>query len=176
MNHGTQLTPWIDPRLEVRASPIASYGLFAHQPIQAGEVVLIWGGTVYTRAEILAGKANTETIAILDDGLYLADPVDALPVEDYPLNHSCDPNLWMQDAITLIARRPIACDEELTADYALWLFDQDWKLDPCSCGSPLCRGRVTERDWLLPALQTRYAGHFSPYLNRLIQRVKEGQH
>jgi hypothetical protein len=173
MEPGTKLIPWIDPRLEMRPSPIASRGLFACQPIQAGEAVLIWGGTVYTSADIWAGKANPETVAILDDGLYLADPVDSSPPEDYSLNHSCDPNLWMQDAITLITRRSIERNEELTADYALWLFDQGWFLYPCYCGSPLCRKKVTDRDWMLPELQTRYAGHFTPYLNRLINKLRE---
>ena len=80
----------------------------------------------------------------------------------------------MLDAVTLAARRPIAAGEEITADYALWLFEQDWCLDPCRCGSPLCRGRVTSRDWQLPELQTRYAGHFTPFLNRLIQHRLHG--
>ena len=96
----------------MRPSPIAGRGLFACQPIQAGEVVVVWGGTVFTRADILAGKADPETIAVLEDGLYLADPVGALPVEEYSLNHSCDSNLWMQDAITLAARRAISPGEE----------------------------------------------------------------
>ena len=84
------------------------------------------------------------------------------------MNHSCDPNIWMSDAFTLSARRRIEPGEELTADYALWLYDVDWVLDPCRCGSPLCRGRVTGRDWQLPELQVRYAGHFTPFINRLI--------
>ena len=171
MEPGAKLIPWIDPRLEMRPSPIASRGLFACQPIQAGEAVLIWGGTVYTRANILAGKANPKTIAVLDADLYLADPIDAPILEDYSLNHSCNPNLWMRDAITLITRRSIARDDELTADYALWLFEQGWSLYPCYCGSPLCRKKVTDRDWMLPELQIRYAGHFTPYLNRLITRL-----
>ena len=166
---GDRLMPWIDPRLEMRPSLIAGRGLFARQPLCTGEALVVWGGVVFTRAEVLAGKADPETIAVLDDGLYLADPVDG-PGEalDYTINHACDPNLWMQDAVTLAARRPIARGEELTADYALWLYEQNWVLDPCRCGSPLCRGRVTAADWMLPELRARYAGHFTPYLNRLI--------
>ena len=166
-----KLTSWVDSRLETRLSPINGSGLFARVPIQAGEVLVVWGGTVYTRADLLAGKANLETIAVLDADLYLADPLDALLADEYPLNHSCDPNAWMRDAITLIARQSIVADEEVTADYALWLFEQEWKLDPCLCGSSLCRGRVTDRDWKLPDLQNRYAGHFTPYLNRLIKNL-----
>jgi SET domain-containing protein len=136
---GQQLVPWVDPRLEARSSHIAGSGLFACQPIHKGEIVLRWGGIVFTRAEILAGRADPQTIAILDEDLYLADPKGSPPAEDYIINHSCNSNLWMEDAITLSARKDILPGEEATADYALWLYDVDWVLDPCRCGSPLCR-------------------------------------
>ncbi|MBI5954727.1 MAG: SET domain-containing protein-lysine N-methyltransferase [Chloroflexi bacterium] len=170
MRPGEKLIPWVDPRLKASSSPIGGTGLFVQSPIDSGEILIIWGGTVFTHADILSGKANPETIAVLDDDLYLADPVDSPLAEEYTLNHSCDPNAWMLDAITLIARHPIAPGEEVTADYALWLFNQDWKLYPCRCGSPLCRRRVTDQDWRLPELQSRYAGHFTPFLNRLIEQ------
>lgn len=170
MKAGEKLVPWVDPRLESGPSPIGGTGLFAQSPMDSGEVLVVWGGTVFTSADILAGKANPETIAVLDDDLYLADPLDAALTEEYTLNHSCDPNAWMRDAVTLISRRPIARGEEVTADYAMWLFSQNWKLEPCLCGSPLCRGRVTDEDWRLSELQSRYAGHFTPYLNRLIEQ------
>jgi SET domain-containing protein len=169
MKPGDILIPWIDPRMKSLPSALGGRGLFALAPIHIGEALIKWGGVVFTRAEILAGKANPETIAVLDRDLYLADPVDALLTDEYALNHSCDPNAWMLDAITVIARRPIAVGEEITADYALWLFEQDWKLDPCHCGSSLCRGQVTSQDWRRPELRARYHEHFTPYLNRLIK-------
>jgi uncharacterized protein len=165
MKPGTLLIPWVDPRLKNFPSPLGGQGLFAQAAILPGEVLVKWGGMVFTRAE---GKANPETIAVLDQDLYLADPVNAALTDEYALNHSCDPNAWMLDAITLTARRPIATGEEVTADYALWLFEQDWKLAPCRCGSPVCRGQVTSQDWRRPELQARYRGHFTPYINRLI--------
>lgn len=170
MKPGDVLIPWVDPRLTAQPSLLGGRGLFADAPILAGEALLRWGGVVYTLADLRAGKANPETIAVLDRDLYLADPADAVLEDEYFLNHSCDPNSWMLDAVTLAARRPIAAGEEITADYALWLYEQDWSLDPCRCGSPLCRGRVTSQDWQRPELQSRYAGHFTPFLNRRIQR------
>jgi hypothetical protein len=165
-------TSWIDPRIEVRASAIQGRGMFATQPIHAGEVVIVWGGMVFTRAEIAAGRAQVFTVAPLDDDLYLGDPADGPENPDYYLNHACDPNVWMQDAITLIARRDIAPGEELTADYALWEADEDWRLPgECTCGSLLCRRTITGRDWRLKDLQTRYAGHFSPLINRRIAQI-----
>lgn len=165
---GDTFTPWLRPGLEARPSPIAGLGLFTREPIRAGEVALRWGGTLFTRAELLEGKAKPDTAAIFAQGLYLADPLDAPPAEDYAVNHCCDPNLWMQDARTLAARRDILPGEELTVDYALWLYDVAWSLEPCRCGAAACRGRVSNEDWRLPELQRRYTGHFTPLINQMI--------
>jgi hypothetical protein len=169
---GDKLAVWLHPNVESRPSPIAGMGVFALKAIPLKEVVCRWGGVVYTRADILAGRANPETIAILADGLYLADPVDAPDAEDYSINHSCEPNLWMEDAITLTTRRKILPGEELTVDYVLWLYDTNWVLDPCKCGSPLCRGRIAGQDWQRHDLQARYEGHFTPFLNRMISELR----
>ena len=71
------------------------------------------------------------------------------------------------DAVTLVARRPIAAGEEVTVDYATHTADLPWSMT-CSCGSPHCRRVVTHDDWRRPDVQARYAGHFSPFLNRRI--------
>lgn len=62
----------------------------------------------------------------------------------------------------MFALRPILPGEELTADYALWLYDVDWALGPCRRSSPLCRERGSAADWQLPELQAGYAGYFTP--------------
>jgi hypothetical protein len=118
----------------------------------------------------LRAGGRTATVLRLRDGLYLADPADSETATDYFLNHSCDPNIWLIDDITLAARRTIAAGEELTADYATWECDPDWVLEPCRCGSTLCRGRITGDDWLLRELQTRYGSRFSSYLMDLMSR------
>ncbi len=164
------LDSWIDPRIEVRLSPIEGSGMFARERFDTGQMVIIWGGTIFTEEEIQAGKANPHSIAAIDEGIYLADPIDAPTSPDYFLNHSCDPNVWMQDEITLLARRTIEPGEELTADYAFWENDPAWVLEPCHCSSPLCRGRITGNDWQLPELQNRYGNHFTPFINQRIQK------
>jgi hypothetical protein len=170
-----RLEAWIDPRIAVRPSPIHGRGMFAAEPIRAGEVVIIWGGELFTAEDIRACKARMSSVAALDEDVYLADPVDDPDGPDYFLNHSCDPNVWMRDAVTLIARRDITPGEELTADYALWEADDDWTLpEECCCGSRLCRTIITGGDWRLAALQERYAGHFSPLLNRRILQPNAG--
>jgi SET domain-containing protein len=180
------LTPWRDPRIDVKNSSIQGLGMFAKESIQAGDVVIIWGGRIFTAEDISAGKARATSISILDDGLYLADEVrpagevghasvaEETDSPDYYLNHSCDPNVWMEDEITLVARCAILPSQELTADYALWEQDPTWKILPCQCGASCCRGKVTGNDWQLPELQQRYQGHFIPYLNKRIEHQKTG--
>jgi hypothetical protein len=92
------------------------------------------------------------------------------------LNHSCDPNVWMSDEVTLIARRDIAAGEELTVDYALFELDESWS-GPwrCQCGTPLCRGGFTGREWKDPVLQGRYVGHWHPVIEARIAGRSRGK-
>jgi hypothetical protein len=39
-------TDWIDPRIQIRQSPIQGEGMFAMAPIRKGEIVSIWGGSM----------------------------------------------------------------------------------------------------------------------------------
>jgi hypothetical protein len=52
------------------------------------------------------------------------------------------------------------------------LFEGDENHAPpwdCGCGSALCRGRFTGRDWRRADLQEQYRGHFSPFINARIE-------
>ena len=164
---------WIDGRIQIRPSPVAGQGMFALATIQAGDVVTVWGGTVFTQADVAAGRVAPGSTVYIGEATFLGSVPGAYDRErddrgDF-INHSCDSNVWLADENTLDARKEITEGEELTLDYALFEGDEDdvkpWR---CRCGSPLCRGRVTGRDWRLPDLQNRYAGHFSPFINRRI--------
>ncbi|HWQ10416.1 MAG TPA: SET domain-containing protein-lysine N-methyltransferase [Holophaga sp.] len=172
---GIVIASWIDPRIEVRDSPIHGRGMFARESFGSGEIALIWGGTVFSEAEVRAGKTRPGTLALVEEGIYLGDPAGAQDGGDYALNHVCDGNLWMRDALTLVTRDVIEEDEELTIDYALWETDPAWVLDPCRCGSPRCRGRITGGDWRLTELQERYAGYFAPVIEGWIGRTEQGR-
>ena len=154
---------WFDPRLAAGPSPIHGTGLFATAPIRAGEVVLIWGGTAWTRAQLAAGEVPPCSFSFVEDDILLAGPEDGL---DYFVNHSCDPSVWMADSITVVARRDIESGGEITGDYALWEAEDAYLVEQCSCGADTCRGFVRGSDWQLPELQLRYAGHFLPFIER----------
>lgn len=170
---------WLDPRVETRPSAIAGRGLFARSSLRAGEPVVVWGGMLVTRAEVAAGVADPDSTVPVAEGLYLAAAAgtydrEADDVGDL-MNHSCDPTCWMRDEVTTATRRDLRAGEELTVDYALFKDDEAsvsaWT---CRCGTPLCRGRVTGRDWRRPDIQERYAGHFSPFLTERIRRLRSG--
>lgn len=166
---------WIDPRVEVRHSRLQGKGLFARETIKKGEVVVIWGGTLVTEAELGEGNVRPHSVAAVDEGLYLVGLAGEEESPDDFMNHACDPTVWMRDEVTLVARREIEPGQELTADYAMWEGDESWQAAwTCNCGSPLCRRVITGKDWRLPGLQRRYMGHFSPFIIRRIGEVEIG--
>jgi hypothetical protein len=133
---------------------------------------MIFGGTLFSREDIVAGKANTRTLMQIGEESWLGNRADEPLSEDYFINHSCDPDLWMQDEVTLTARRRITTGEEVTMDYAMHFADPAWTMrQPCSCGSSLCRSQIRGTDWMLQDLQKRYFGHFSPLLSQRIRHL-----
>lgn len=172
---GIQPLSWIDSRIEVRLSPIHGRGIFATAPIQQGEVVIIWGGTLFTLDDVRAGKAVEHSYAAIGEGVFLGHTCEQGNSADDYMNHSCDPNIWMTNEITWGARRDINADDEITADFAMyWEPDEEeWKPWACHCGSALCRKIFTSQDWRRVELHERYGNHFSPYIGGCIRRLRE---
>jgi SET domain-containing protein len=118
---------------------------------------------------------RVDTSPIAGRGLFADEPLPAgtvvlrpeAPVHEAgPVNHSCEPNLgWSGDA--LVTLREVAAGEELVVDYAMSTADPDWFLR-CHCPSYRCRQMVEGTDWRIPQLQARYAGHWSPAVQRLV--------
>jgi len=101
----------------------------------------------------------------LDDAL----PRDAL---NY-LNHSCDPNVGYDGDDCLVALRDIHQNEAITYDYAMSETDPEaFPEFECECNSYNCRGVIKPTDYLIPDVQTRYAGRFLSYV---VKKQKEHQ-
>jgi hypothetical protein len=165
---------WNDPRIEIKKSPISGGGMFAHEPIKKGESICIVGGTVMTDSEFEAFQSSHSIYNAIqiDEDLHLVEQPEITQHLDGSMNHSCDSNVWMSDEVTLVARRDIAAGEEITVDYALFTTQSNWTLDnPCHCGSPHCRQMITGNDWKLKDVEERYRDHFSPFINRRIERL-----
>jgi hypothetical protein len=153
----------VSPDVAPGPSTIEGTGLFAGRALADGETVLVLGGTLVDDAE-LARLPRHSSLAV-------GEGINLLQDDDDPArygNHSCDPNLWLADEVTLVARRRIDAGEELTVDYATMTVVA-WEME-CRCGAAVCRGVVTGEDWRRPELQERYAARFAPFINARIAR------
>ncbi len=163
----------LSSKVEIWSSSLQGKSMFAKENIKAGETVIIWGGDYVSKEEAMTAKNKEGKVVMqLDDDLFTVE--ERGDDITYFLNHSCDPNVWMKNAFTLVARRDISPDEELTADYILWEADENYIAKwECTCGSRLCRKKITGKDWRLPELQKRYKNHFAPLLNKRIKNLTE---
>jgi hypothetical protein len=164
---------YFSPKVEKRKSGIEGRGLFAKDDITAGEVVVVKGGYVLTKAQRdeIGRELGPSEIQISED-LFIG-PTTARQREGgmMHLNHSCEPNLGLQGQIVYVALRDIARDEELTFDYAMT--DDEPIEMKCRCGRPSCRGVITGRDWQKPEIQAKYDGYFSWFIQRRIDAARK---
>ena len=143
------------PDVDVKPSGIEGLGIFARRPIRAGERF----------REITVVREVTSDTPLRPDRGERADHCDfpdgkvvLLGSPDRYVNHSCDPNAWMDyhgARCYFVARRDIHPGEEITCDYSINLTDgSSW---PCYCGVPRCRGTVVGDFFRLPsAIQLEY--------------------
>jgi len=157
---------YLSPKARPSATTAKGHGSFATEPIAAGEVVASFGGRCVTRDEfdLLPPSQQTRSVQI-DEHLYMAGAPEPEPADF--INHSCEPNCGLSGNVVLVALRDIAAGEELAYDYAT-TDGSDYDEFECACGTASCRGKVTGHDWMLPELQLRYRGSFSPYLAKRI--------
>ncbi len=169
---------WISPKVEIRPSEIHGKGMFAVAPISQNEVVAIWGGDFVNGTQAEKARLSGKAIQQIDDDVFEVFEYDKRGegAPTYYHNHSCDPNTWMKDEVTISARRNIEPGEELTIDYAMFEADENYVMPwECNCDSVACRKQITGKDWFLPELQERYGNHFSPMINRRIAQKHSGK-
>lgn len=161
-------TSYLSPKLEHRTTN-GSRGVFAREVIAAGEVISVWGGEVTPQHMFFKLPPSIQQISVqIEEDMYLAPTRESAGEW---VNHSCEPNAGMCGQIVLVAMRDIAAGEEVCYDYAM-SDGSPYDEFVCGCGTPLCRGRITGNDWSIPDLWERYAGFFSPYLQRRIDRLR----
>jgi uncharacterized protein len=165
---------FLSPKLEVRDEPEkGGFGVYAREAVVVGEVVSVWGGYIVDaqQLETLSHDEQQHSVQI-EEGLYLAT-IGGAETADF-INHSCDPNLGLRGQIALVALRDIEVGEEVCFDYAMTDCTPYDEFE-CHCGTVACRGTVRGDDWQLPELWAKYAGYFSPYLQRRIDRLAQEQ-
>lgn len=155
----------LDSRVVGRDSAVEGSGLFARVDIPKGEVVIRWGGRVFSLAEVASGITNERSLGRISETHYIGSLETDPETDDELMNHSCEPNIWLRDEVTWVAKRNLVAGEELFADYGTFEADPDWDMT-CLCRTASCRTTITGNDWKLASLQRKYGQHFSPFLLR----------
>jgi hypothetical protein len=163
----SMLYGYISPKLIIRPCPQKEgLGVYALQAIAVGELLCVWGGRAVPASEFSAitDEQKCHSLQVAED-VYLVTDAELEPVDFF--NHSCDPNAGLRGQICLVGMRLIAAGEEVCFDYAM-SDGSPYDEFICTCGSSICRGRVSGDDWKRPDIQQRYAGYFSPYIQQRI--------
>jgi len=117
------------------AEAACGLGVFADRPYAAGELILVFTGEEMSTAQADARAIRHFCLDIAPGRQLFVDPPARF------LNHSCDPNAGLRDAVTLVAVRAVAEGEEIRFDYSTCVPDPAWSLE-CRCGAAACRGKV----------------------------------
>jgi uncharacterized protein len=164
-------TAYLTDKCEVQNRDVTGgKAVCARDALEPGELIAVWSGRIVGTEQLdeLPPEIRRHTVQV-EEGLYLA----SLSPDEPPdfINHSCEPNAGLDGQVAIVALHRIQPGEEVTIDYAM-CDGSPYDEFECGCGSPSCRGRVTGEDWRNPTLWERYAGHFSPYLERRIRALK----
>ncbi|CAI6006197.1 unnamed protein product [Closterium sp. NIES-65] len=162
--NNSQLTPTA-PHKPARPYSPPSFGLFAARDFIPGDTIeLLEEAPVHlvTRQHVEKHWSAQQQLWFRQYAWPVGPGVWAMwspKAEDWkPLNHSCDPNAWLE-GLNVAARRAIGKGEQITIDYATFCVDSE--PFPCSCSSTKCRGTVTGTDYLAPWLSSEYGEHMS---------------
>lgn len=156
-----------------------SYGMYATRDIEEGELI----EPFEERPHVLVSRSHVEQewderrkgwftrfAYPISDEIYVMWSDD--PEEWKPVNHSCDPNAWLE-GLDLVARRRIPIGEEITVDYATFCNELMDAFD-CTCGSPDCRRVIRGTDHLQPFVE-RYGDHVSDYIREKRKYLTDGE-
>jgi len=161
--HRRQQPPW-----RVQFGDHGGYGIYAARRIEAGETIFADEGQPHylvTRGHVERCWGERERGWFAEYAWPISDEVYVTwspdPEDWRPVNHSCDPNAWL-DGLDTIARRRIELGEEITMDYATFC-DEQMKPFDCTCGSTDCRRVIRGGVDRAPFLD-RYEGHVSSHI------------
>lgn len=144
-------------------------GVFAGERIFAGEEILKFSGDLIRRRDLPEIHSQDEDYYLqVGDNWFLGPSGE---IDDY-INHSCDPNTGVViegKTSKLVAIQDIGRGEEIRFDYSTTMYKPVLVMK-CSCGSPICRGKVVDFIFLPEEIQTKYIalGVVPQYITRRI--------
>jgi SET domain-containing protein len=143
-------------RIQVRRSGVHGRGVFALQPIAAGERIIEYKGEVITWPEALRRHPHDpgdpdHTVYFHIDDKHVIDANVGGNAARW-INHACEPNCQADETdgrVFIHALTDISPGEELFYDYGL-VIDERYtprlkKQYACRCGSPRCRRTMLGR-------------------------------
>ncbi|QKF94757.1 putative D-alanine-D-alanine ligase [Fadolivirus algeromassiliense] len=157
-------------KTEIRFKPNKGYGMYALRDILEGEVVHQYE----EKPTYIVSKNHVErnwndplkkqwfkqyAYPITETTYCIWSPN---PEEWLQLNHSCDPNVWL-DGLNIVARRSIKKNEQISIEYATFCTDMMEEF-VCHCGSKQCRGVIKGSDYMLPSIRETYNEHVTDYV------------
>lgn len=125
-------------------------GLFAARGYQAGEVILRLAGPAVGRDDPIHFTPDGANLLQTGPHTYIL-----LGPPGVFANHSCDPNAGIRGNRQMVAIKAIRAGEEIRFDYSTTMAENFWTLE-CRCGSPHCRGVVTDFHLLPGEVKQRY--------------------
>ena len=132
---------YLNKNTDVKPSPIHGLGRFATANIVKDDIVFVIGGTAKRPSESGWYKG-----LLIDEDLVLDLP-EGSEYEAF-INHSCEPNVYIDGQIVFRALRDIQAGEFITVDYGTFMLTKNPYIQDCKCGSDNCRGTVTGKDYL----------------------------
>lgn len=125
----------------IENSKIEGKGIFALRDFEKGEVIIKWdisSKVAPNSIDMLLEADKRRVVNVNDEYIIMQSP------EIY-VNHSCDPNTYVNNFYD-IARRNIRKGEEITTDYSKTMTPEEfitYSGIKCRCGSRSCIGSIS---------------------------------
>ena len=154
--------------LHIKDSPIQGKGLFSDVYIKNGTVLChISGQKIQHSYDPALSAQNPNWIGTGYEEWLILGPGDIAIF----LNHSCNPNVIINEKLELIAMTSIKVNEELLLDYSTTELDPYWKME-CICGAKECRRILRSFQFLPYELQEKYGKFIAPAFTRTVEAVE----
>lgn len=166
----------LNPAIKVQTdSNIEGAGLVADTPIPAGDIVFRFDDTKPpAHLYEITDWPPQKRIRFLAFAIQIGEDDFSFQQGDIKyINHSCEPSAWWEGYGTLTARRDIEAGEEVTYDYSTSDITLTYQMK-CLCGTNACRGTVTNKDYLNPELQEKYANHLPEHVMHALLESRSG--
>ena len=143
--------------LKIKKSGVSGKGVFSLVDIKNGESICFLEGEEMTLQE-MSDRVDADEEGSSDP--FQIDLETYLDLNELPrsINHSCEPNAFVQDKNELVALRDIKSGEEIFYDYSTTMADNQEKIEAangmlwtckCRCDSKNCR-KIIKQFYELP--------------------------